>query len=288
MMSASAPFSRLLDDRRLHLSEGPIDLVIEVWGEPDAIRRAHRMAAAKFEGLLAGLVEELPLLRRPTDPGAPPRGRTARRMWCATRRFSGALVTPMAAVAGAVADQIAGEIRGLPGVEKLCVNNGGDIALWLGTPDAELRVGVALLPGSGGRPAAVLVRSEDGIGGIASSGWQGRSHSLGIADSVTVLAESAALADAAATLIANAVNVNSPEVRRVPASELDIDSDLGEQLVTVAVGRLSDEERAAALARGELRAREYLERGLLAGAYLTLGERGLAVGRGDALACANA
>jgi hypothetical protein len=53
----------------------------------------------------------------------------------------------------------------------------------------------------------LTIRSEDGVRGVATSGWRGRSFSLGIADAVTVLARSGAEADAAATLIANAVNL---------------------------------------------------------------------------------
>ncbi|WP_204349766.1 hypothetical protein, partial [Klebsiella pneumoniae] len=79
----------------------------------------------------------------------------------------------------------------------------------------------------------------DGIGGIATSGAQGRSFSLGIADSVTVLARDAASADAAATLIANAVDLDHPAIRRRPARNLDPDSDLGDRLVTVGVGDLT-------------------------------------------------
>ena len=56
------------------------------------------------------------------------------------------------------------------------------------------------------RSGTIRIRHGDGVGGIATSGARGRSFSLGIADSVTVLAEDAATADAAATLIANAVD----------------------------------------------------------------------------------
>ena len=69
--------------------------------------------------------------------------------------------------------------------------------------------------------------------GLATSGWRGRSFSLGIADAVTVLAASAAIADAAATLVANAVDLPViPAIRRAPASACDPQSDLGERLVT--------------------------------------------------------
>ena len=86
--------------------------------------------------------------------------------------------------------------------------------------------------------------------GVATSGWQGRSHSLGIADAVTVLARCAAVADAAATLIANAVDVDHPGIRREPARVLDEDSDLGDRPVTVAVPALDPETIDAALDAG--------------------------------------
>ena len=74
--------------------------------------------------------------------------------------------------------------------------------------------------------------------GVATSGRHGRSFSLGIADAVTVLARTASQADAAATIIANAVDLpGHPAVRRMPANELQPDSDLGARPVTRDVGR---------------------------------------------------
>ena len=76
--------------------------------------------------------------------------------------------------------------------------------------------------------------------GVATSGWRGRSFSLGIADAVTVFAGTAAVADAAATLIANAVDLpGHPAFARAPARRCDPQSDLGERLVTVDVGPLA-------------------------------------------------
>ena len=42
----------------------------------------------------------------------------------------------------------------------------------------------------------ITLDSDMGLGGIATSGAHGRSFSLGVADSVTVLAKTAAMADA--------------------------------------------------------------------------------------------
>jgi hypothetical protein len=94
---------------------------------------------------------------------------------------------------------------------------------------------------------------------------------MGIANAVTVLAESAALADVAATLIANAVDLDeSSKVHRVPAVELSPDSDLGNRPVTVGVDRLSGREKQQALKGGLARAEGYMQRGLIAACYLNV------------------
>ncbi|WP_245584721.1 hypothetical protein [Salipiger mucosus] len=110
---------------------------------------------------------------------------------------------------------------------------------------------------------------------MATSGRHGRSHSLGIADAVTVLARDAARADAAATLIANAVDLpGHPSVTRVPAEELSPDSDLGPRLVTTDLGPLTASEIDRALAAGLSLAEDYRARGLIHAACLALsGER---------------
>ncbi len=96
-----------------------------------------------------------------------------------------------------------------------------------------------------------LITASDGIGGIATSGWRGRSFSLGIADAVTICAATAADADAAATVVANAVDLPGHlAIHRIPAASLQPDSDLGDLPVTRNVGPLSPEEAAQALAAG--------------------------------------
>ena len=128
--------------------------------------------------------------------------------------------------------------------------------------------------------AALRLDAASGIGGIATSGARGRSFSLGIADSVTILARDAATADVAATLVANAVDVDSPAIQRRPARELDPDSDLRDLPVTVSVGALEPAEIETALARGLERALDYRRRGLIADAALMLQGRTRALGDG--------
>lgn len=268
------PTFQTLSDGRAHFSHGPIDLVIGAEGDAGSIAAAVDRAWHRFAQILEELVDELPRLRAHGEPGTEFVGPIAARMQQAIEPFvSGVFVTPMAAVAGAVADEIRDTLVAGGGLDKVHVNNGGDIALHL-EGKKTLRVGLApdLIVG-GGRVALqghATVGAGDGVGGIATSGRHGRSLSLGIADAVTVLAESAARADAAATLIANAVNVDAPMVERAPARELDPDSDLGDRLVTVAVGELTPQECRIALDQGEKAAQAYVSAGAIRAASLHL------------------
>jgi len=260
---------RLAGDR-LHLSHGPIDVVLRAWGDAGAVRAAEAAAAAIFPSILPGLVAELPALRRPMAEAPRVAHPVARRMVAACAPFAPIFVTPMAAVAGAVADALLAEMLRAAPLARAHVNDGGDIALHV-APGESLAIGLAADPARLALDGVLRVTAGSGIGGVATSGWRGRSFSLGIADAVTVLARDAATADAAATLIANAVDVDSAAVRRAPARSLDPDSDLGDRLVTVKVGALAPAEADAALAAGLARAEAYRAAGLILGAALRLG-----------------
>jgi hypothetical protein len=267
-----APQIATLPDGRLHLQEGPIDLVIGLEGPRLAVADAAARAIAAFDELLLKLVTELPLLRTPIGPDRPAlHGPVARRMAEAVWPFRAGFITPMAAVAGAVAEEVLAALAGAPGLTAAYVNNGGDIALFL-APGASLRIGVVPHLSRAMPEALIRIRAQDPVRGIATSGWPGRSFSLGIADTVTVLAARAAAADAAATVIANAVDAEHPAIRRAPASSLDPDSDLGKRLVTTGVGPLPAEVVEAALDAGEARAEALLSAGLIDGAALVLGD----------------
>jgi ApbE superfamily uncharacterized protein (UPF0280 family) len=383
-----ARVAMLPDGRRLHLQDGPIDLVIEAFGSPEAVRAAYAAAIARFDGLLDELCAELPALRspvrgegtalagpvalrmyaavaehaagtsevgattdvpatldgaavpfsclrekgpegrlraRPAEPGGEARPSPRRIPTpCGRRPSSGAarhrlpaalgegkpdiapFITPMAAVAGAVADAVlaamlvAAKDAATP-FTRAYVNNGGDIALFL-APGERFRIGLVDRPDRPSLDASALfarteLSPEDGVSGIATSGWRGRSFSLGIADAVTVLARTAAAADAAATVIANAVDLpGHPAIVRVPACEVQPDSDLGDRRVTRDVGALSADEIDTALSAGVAVAEGLVRRGLIAGAALHLAGAtrvvGIrlagVVGRGDGGDCAAA
>lgn len=239
----------LPDGRRLHLSDGPIDLIVGADGDANEVQRALDVARIRCSTVLDELCTELPLLRQPAE--RLPEGAVARRMWRATIGFATeTFITPMAAVAGAVAEEILYAMVTAASLDRAHVNNGGDIALHLG-PWQSYRIGLVDRPDNPSLFSRAQIRWNDGVRGIATSGWRGRSLSFGIADSVTVLAANASTADAAATLIANAVDLpGHPVVTRVKAVDLQPDSDLGQRLVTSGVGPLNPDDIDLALSRG--------------------------------------
>jgi ApbE superfamily uncharacterized protein (UPF0280 family) len=267
----------LADGRRLHLNHGPIDLIIETFGREDLRRAAHEAAIVRFRTILEELVAELPELRRPA--GAMPRGfagPTAQRMEAAIQPFHLEFITPMAAVAGSVADEMMAAMTAAATLDKAYVNDGGDIAIHLAGDETI----TAAIAGTGhGFADRLVIRAADPVRGIATSGWRGRSFSLGIAEAVTVLAETAAAADAAATMIANAIDLpGHSAIARKPADEMAPDSDLGSRLVTVDVGPLTAVEIGRALDAGAEAARTYLARKLIVGAALFLAGEARMVG----------
>ena len=184
-------------------------------------------------------------------------------------------ITPMAAVAGAPSPtrcwpRWLQALRRRTRPRRAYVNNGGDIALHLAWGE-RFAVGQMDRPDALGSMRTLVVDADDPSRGIATSGRHGRSFSLGIADAVTVLAATASRADAAATIIANAVDLpGHPAIARCPAHDLQPDSDLGARLVTRGVGELAGSEIAAALESGAACARRLLAMGLIDGATLRL------------------
>jgi hypothetical protein len=271
-MNQRAQIRMLPDGRRLHMQDGPIDVIVEAFGAPEEIDAAYRAAAARFVSILDELCDELVFLRKPTRAdGELPAGAVARRMVeavepCASEAF----ITPMAAVAGAVAEEILAVMTAAAQLSRAYANDGGDIALFL-APGEKFVVGMVERPDRASLFGTTSIHSTDAIRGIATSGWRGRSFSLGIADAVTILADTAAIADAAATVVANAVDLpGHPAVNRTPAATLAPDSDLGERLVTQSVGRLTAAEIANALDAGVVVAERLCTAGLIRAAALNL------------------
>src|SRR3954454_3964534 len=270
----------LPDGKRLHLQDGPIDLIIEAKGKQAEVRAGYDAAARRFTGLLDQLCEEVTELRPAADPArCLLKGVIARRMHAAVAPFAADhFITPMAAVAGSVAEEILGVMLAAANLERAYVNNGGDIALHLADGE-QFTVGLMDRPDRHGLLRAMTIDADDPVRGVATSGRHGRSFSLGIADAATVLARTASQADAAATIIANAVDLPShPAITRVPASDLQADSDLGARLVTREVGILSDDDIDDALEAGSVTARKLLADGLVDAAVLRLEGEMMVVG----------
>src|SRR5215470_11088492 len=285
-MSRRPQIALLADGKRLHLQDGPIDLIVEASGREADVLIAYEAAARRFTGLLDELCAELAELRKPADPERTAlNGVVTRRMHAAVAPFAaGCFITPMAAVAGSVAEEILGAMLAAAPLDRAYVNNGGDIALHL-TGGEQFTVGLVDRPDAQEVMRTMTVDADDPVRGIATSGRHGRSFSLGIADAVTVLARTAAQADAAATVIANAVDLpGHPAVLRVPANELQPDSDLGDRMVTRDVGALTEPEIEAALEAGARRARSLLAAGLIEGAALRLLGETIVVGARGILA----
>ena len=271
-------------DNRLHLQHGPIDLILHVDASEEIRKRLYSTAKKRFSTVLQELVVEMDLLKQPWSADLPdPKGGIAQKM-CFAVRGSDIFVTPMAAVAGAVADEVLEamlyEAKNpdpcLEEIQRMYVNNGGDIAFWLNAGES-FSIGVVDNPGIPELNARVSLAYESPVRGIATSGWRGRSQSLGIADAVTVLAGSAAIADAAATLIANDVNVYYPGILKRPASEVKDESDLGMLPVTVDVPPLPVDQISEALKRGAQTAGNFIRTGKIEAAYLSLQKQTLVV-----------
>ena len=287
-----APERIQLEPGRQRWRHGPIDLIVQAEGDAEVMEAAHARAWIEFEGMLGSLVQELALLRQPVARGAvnPCLGAVARLMWQACEPLASSdeegFITPMAAVAGSVAQHLLRHYD-LPGVTRAAINNGGDIALHLSqgqtwqlgvVSDAdavwhEAQAGAAIHP-----DAHFMLTPELPVRGVATSGWSGRSLSRGIADSVTVLAGTAARADAAATLIANHVDLAHPGIVRLPADQVRDHSDLGSRLVTCHVPRLSLGEITTALGRGLAYAQGLVDQGFIHAALIACQRRFVSCG----------
>ena len=250
-------------DNRLFLNHGPIDIVLEAFGKDKPL--AYEKAKKYFSTLLNELVLDMDLLKKEVVPHRHFNNKISQSMQNATEKFYPDFITPMAAVAGSVADNILNVLVKDTKLEKAYVNNGGDVSFYL-TENQTVKSSLASIPN-----IIAEIDYKDKSRGIATSGWRGRSFSLGIADSVTVLADNAAMADAAATMIANSVNIkNHPLIIKKPAKEIYEDSDLKNLMVTVEVGDLKQSEIEDALRNGNEVGKTYLESGLINSALIEL------------------
>lgn len=232
---------RVLSPGRVYCEYGPVAMLISAEhqgrGLTDLGLASLEVVAASLREI-AGSLPSLRLFQQFIDPdkltGLP------LRMFKAVSAVGEKTLTPMAAVAGTMADAVADWLW-LNGASRVVVNNGGDIALRL-VPEETVEVGLISQLASGRVDCTLSINGVSGIGGIATSGLGGRSFTRGIAQGVSALARRCDLADALATHLANSSCLGSEKVVSTLAGQLDPDSDIKDLSVVLAVDQLSDEE----------------------------------------------
>ncbi len=255
---------RVLKPGRVLVDHGPMTLTIQATASGQPHPLAALAGAERAMTLLDELVPHLSLARRAVSEiselpaGAP---EVLRRMVAAVRALDEGDFTPMAAVAGAFAELIAEAVLAA-GADRAIVNNGGDIAA-RAAPGERIRVGIVSDLAS--RRCAHYLDLADGMDGVATSGFGGRSLTKGIASAAVAVAASASVADALATALGNATNVThpAPAIERCLAEELDPGTDIRGHVVTRRIGPLPRDVRRAALQNGDRRARQLHQRGVL-------------------------
>jgi uncharacterized protein len=251
---------------------GPASLVVA--GEKNGV--PYDFDSARLRGLLETILfdirDHLPVLRQKAHriKKTVLMPEVARIMVEAVKAVDEETLTPMAAVAGAVADVLKGCLAAEE-VDFISINNGGDISI-LNRKTRCVTIGLGDIERHRATPYSVQV---DGLTdfGVATSGFGGRSFTLGIADMVSVVAASASLADAAATFICNRTAIESEHVLRRRAYEIDPATDIPDEFVTIQVGPLDSCLVAEALEQGRKAAAELQERGVIMDAIVLLRER---------------
>jgi len=260
----------ILPDRGVLLDYGPMRIIIRVSEKGKSIVHLAKEGAQLAMKILEDLANFLPILKKRSlelevDENFP---EVVRRMIEATQKMEEADLTPMAAVAGTVSDVVADYIFDKGGT-KVLVDNGGDIAIRLREEEVT-KVGIKTEIEAQRSTYLLSIDSTMGIGGVATSGWGGRSFTKGIAQAATAVAENASFADAAATLIGNSTNVDDPTIVRILAEKVYPDTDIAGQWVTLKVGNLSQEKVGKALGNGLLKGYSILQKGLIKGAFIAL------------------
>ena len=254
-------YLRPLEDGSVFIDYGPASMVVTARREGEPL---PELAAAVFpvvRDALAEIARELPTLRQyPKDADFSALTGLPLVMAEAVLATGEPTLTPMAAVAGTVAD-IAADWIFARGADFVAVNNGGDVAFRLG-PGQQLRMGI--LPDlGGGITEVVTIRAGDGVGGVCTSGMGGRSLTRGIARAVTVFSRRCALADACATHVANCSYIDSPRVHTMPAAMVDPGSDIADLTVVTGTDVLAEEEVLRGLEQVRREGERQLSRGNL-------------------------
>ena len=264
-------FSKIIENK-LYIELGPTNLLVEVVDRDK--NKIFNYIIENLPKMLWEISSEIKYLKMCSENNHCFKFDVTKKMYFSSKVFLPSFITPMVCVAGAVSEQLLENILSKFNPDKLLINNGGDIALFLNKKQS-----LKLLIANKNEIVLTLDGNKTRFG-IATSGWRGRSFSLGIADSVTVIGNNACIADAAATMIANDINiVNHPNIERKKALEIDDHSDLKETFVTTFVGKLSEKEIEESLERGKKTAEKYINDKIILSAILNLKENYLFLGK---------
>ena len=191
------------------------------------------------------------------------------RMISTTRQVKDKTVTPLVCVAGAVADEVADFIFDDKTVSKVIVNNGGDIAIRL-RGEETARVGIRPDISRNQISHVLTFDARSRIGGVATSGFGGRSFTKGIASASVAVASTASIADVAATLLANATDIDDALIERQLAEDIYPDTDIPGHRVTTRIGDIAQAKVLKALDNGLKKAGEFQVSGFIFGALIAV------------------
>ena len=259
----------LLDEETVLAECGPMRLAIRAWQNDQPQTKLCRQAAAAAFSYLEAVAEHQAILSEPVAHIALlPENALAQRMIQSVKAIGADDLTPMAAVAGTIADAVADWLFGR-GATKIIVANGGDIAIRLAAGQTAT---VGIRPQIDRLDISHMAHLDNrrSSWGVTTSGLGGRSFTRGIASAVTVIASNASLADAAATSIANACFVEDDSIIQIPAEQIDPNTDLKGVNVTVDVGFLKWDKRIQAVKTALSTADTLCRQGLIAGALIAL------------------
>ena len=268
----------MLDEETILAECGPMRLAIRAWqNSRPQIALCRQAAEASFAYLEAVAKHRAVLSDFPGNIKALPENELAQRMIESVRAIGDMDLTPMAAVAGTIADAVADWLFGR-GLTKVVVDNGGDIAIRLAAGETAT---VGIRPRIDCLDISHIADLNDrrSSWGVTTSGRGGRSFTRGIASAVTVIAESASIADAAATAIANACFVEDSSIVQMKAEapaqkqiieQMDPNTDLKGLAVTIDVGPLSIAKKIEAVQTALSKADTFCRKECIVGALIVL------------------
>jgi len=233
----------------MFLEIGPASLVILGEKDGESYVFQKNKLVEKVEDILHEIREFLPVLKQEAHKikNTKHMSNVPKKMVEAVKIIDEMSLTPMAAVAGSVSDALKEFLKN-EGLDLISVNNGGDISIF-NKNGRELKIDIGdIRTGESSLNSLIIDQITDY--GLATSGFGGRSFTLGLADSVTVIAATGALADAAATFICNCTNMETDQVIRRKASEIDPLTDIPDYEVTIKINGLNSFDIMKSLENG--------------------------------------